>query len=222
MNRKIAVKELIVSLSRYFTAIRKKDSLLLLKNLLFGDTVRIDTLLSESPEDFFMADSLSQLIEKMNERSLFGFKIDEQRLTSEVRFYDAQIERGPAFHNDEQLRRIANYRKYLPYRLQSCKNQKIEDPKAGPLMALRAFLISRKSLGGIQTNLECRVLKKDGTPFQRIYAIGEAAGFGGGGIHGKGSPEGTFLGGCILTAVTFARHLSPLFEPAPCGRIVSP
>lgn len=206
MNRKIAEKELNVSLSRYFTAIRKKDLLLLLKNLLFGDPVRINTLLSESPEDFFMADSLSQLIGKMNEKSLFGFKIDEQRLTSEVRFYDSQIEKGSAFHNDDQLRRLANYRQYLPYRLQSCKNQKIEDPKAGPLMALRSFLISRKSLGGIQTNLECRVLKKDGTPFQRIYAIGEAAGFGGGGIHGKGSPEGTFLGSCILTAITFARH----------------
>ena len=74
--------------------------------------------------------------------------------------------------------------------------QKILDPKARPLIAIREFILSRKSLGGIQTDLQCRVLRTDGSPLPGLYAVGEAAGFGGGGIHGRGSLEGTFLGGC--------------------------
>src|SRR4029077_14070859 len=77
--------------------------------------------------------------------------------------------------------------------------QKILDPKARPLMAIREFILARKSLGGIQTDLACRVLKTNGTPIAGLYAVGEAAGFGGGGIHGVGSLEGTFLGSCVLT-----------------------
>ena len=68
-----------------------------------------------------------------------------------------------------------------------------------PLIAIREYILSRKSLGGIQTDLGCRVLTKEGTPISGLYAVGEAAGFGGGGIHGKRSLEGTFLGSCILT-----------------------
>jgi len=207
MNWKIATKELLVSLSRYATAIREKRKLLLLRNAIFGDEYRINLLLKESPEDVFLADNLDQLIDKMQERSLYDFKINREQMRDDIKAYDDQIERGPSFHNDEQLRRIASFRNYQVSRRTLTNFQKILDPKAGPLLAVRSFLISRKSLGGIQTDLECRVLKKDGEPFGNIYAVGEAAGYGGGGIHGKGAPEGAFLGGCILTARVCGRSI---------------
>ena len=76
-----------------------------------------------------------------------------------IRAWDAMIDRGPAFHNDEQLRRIANFRAYRGDRVRTCKFQKILDPRAGPLIAIREFILARKSLGGIQTDLQCRVLR---------------------------------------------------------------
>ena len=106
--------------------------------------------------------------------------------------------------NDEQLRRIAHSRQYIGDRLRTCRFQKIVDQKAMPLIAVREFILSRKTLGGIQTDMQSRVLSiPDANGSQRaidgLYAIGEAAGFGGGGMHGIGSLEGTFLGGCVYT-----------------------
>jgi predicted oxidoreductase len=125
-----------------------------------------------------------------------------------VRGWDEMILRGPAFHNDDQLRRIANFRGYRGDRVRTCNFQPILDPKARPLIAIREFILTRKSLGGIQTDLQCRVLRSDdGQPIPGLYAVGEAAGFGGGGIHGKGSLEGTFLGGCILTGRAAGRSV---------------
>jgi hypothetical protein len=77
-----------------------------------------------------------------------------------------------------------------------------------PLIAIREFILSRKSLGGIQTDLGCRVLRADGSAIDGLYAVGEAAGFGGGGIHGAGSLEGTFLGGCVLTGRVAGRAIA--------------
>ena len=116
-----------------------------------------------------------------------------------MRAYDAQIDRGERFFTDDQLRRIANFRTYRGDRMRTCKFQKIADPKAGPLIAIREHILSRKSLGGLQTDLACRVLDQFGDPISGLFAAGETAGFGGGGIHGRGALEGTFLGGCILT-----------------------
>ncbi|MCA9576070.1 MAG: FAD-binding protein, partial [Myxococcales bacterium] len=79
---------------------------------------------------------------------------------------------------------------------------------AGPLIAVRSFILARKSLGGIQTDLRGRVLRADGTVIPGLYAAGEAAGFGGGGIHGRGSLEGTFLGGCVLTGRVAGRTIA--------------
>ena len=136
----------------------------------------------------------------MNEISLSGFKVDEEILTNEIRTYDSMIDRGKSYYNDDQLRRIANFRNYRGDRIRICNFQKIEDKKALPLIAIREFILSRKSLGGIQTNLQSQVLDSKGKTISGLYAIGETAGFGGGGIHGKGSLEGTFLGSCVLTA----------------------
>jgi predicted oxidoreductase len=123
--------------------------------------------------------------------------LDAIRQTVEA--YDAQIDRGQSLHNDEQLRRIAYVRRWKGDRIRTCKFQKILDPKAGPLIAVREFIISRKSLGGIQTDLQSRVLDHAGAAIPGLFAAGEAAGFGGGGMHGLRALEGSFLGGCILS-----------------------
>lgn len=73
------------------------------------------------------------------------------------------------------------------------------DPKYGPLIAVRMNLLTRKTLGGVETNLQSNVMRADGSAFPGLYAAGEAAGFGGGGVHGYNSLEGTFLGGCIFS-----------------------
>jgi predicted oxidoreductase len=181
------------------TAFRNKSKLLLLKHLLFGNHELIERLIKECPDDFVVARSLPELVEGMNQRSLFGLTVDGAALEAAARAYDAQIDRGPAYFNDDQLRRIMNFRTYRGDRIRTCKFQKILDPKAMPLIAIREFILSRKSLGGIQTDLQCRVLDSTGAPIAGLYAVGEAAGFGGGGIHGRGSLEGTFLGACVLT-----------------------
>jgi len=149
-------------------------------------------------QDFITANSLPELVEKMN--ALQGDQaVELKTVQGEVARYDATIARGEKLMNDEQLRRIASMRKYSGDRVRLCKFQPIGDAKALPLIAVREFIISRKSLGGIQTDLQSRVLDAAGQPIPGLYAVGEAAGFGGGGIHGLRALEGTFLGGCILS-----------------------
>jgi predicted oxidoreductase len=86
-----------------------------------------------------------------------------------------------------------------------------------PLIAIRMTVMARKSLGGIQTDLESRVLRPDGDPIPGLYAVGEAAGFGGGGMHGKRSLEGTFLGGCVFSARLAAESITRSPDRSPAG-----
>jgi predicted oxidoreductase len=125
--------------------------------------------------------------------------VDLGAVESAVTTYDNAIRRGERFHNDEQLRRIAWLRRWPADRLRTCAFQPIVDRRAGPLMAIREHIISRKSLGGIQTDLAGRVLGENGHSIDGLYAAGEAAGFGGGGMNGKRGLEGTFLGGCVFS-----------------------
>jgi predicted oxidoreductase len=200
MNWKIAIRELAVSGCDYMTAFRFKDRRALLKGVLFGNKELVHRLIRECPDDIVVADSLPELMERMDAQNLYDLRLDRPQMEATVRRWDQMIARGPAFHNDDQLRRIANFRSYRGDRIRTCNFQPILSPKARPLIAIREFILARKSLGGIQTDLQCRVLRAaDGQPIPGLYAVGEAAGFGGGGIHGKGSLEGTFLGGCILT-----------------------
>jgi predicted oxidoreductase len=208
LNRKIALKELAVSGCDFMTAFRHKRKSLLLKHLLFGNHELVDRLIRECPDDFVVARSIPELVDGMNQRSLYGFRVDRDSVERAVREYDAQIDRGPAFFNDEQLRRLMNFRTYRGDRLRLCKYQKIDDPKARPLIAIREFILARKSLGGIQTDLAGRVLSESGSAIPGLFAIGEASGFGGGGSHGIGAMEGTFLGGCVLTARATAQTLA--------------
>jgi predicted oxidoreductase len=200
MNWKVAIRELAVSGCDYMRAFRFKDRRALLKSVLFGNKELVERLIRECPEDIVVAETVQELMERMDAQNLYGLRLDRAKMETTIRDWDEMIARGPRFHNDDQLRRIANFRAYRGDRVRTCNFQPILDPKARPLIAIREFILARKSLGGIQTDLQCRVLRSsDGQPIPGLYAVGEAAGFGGGGIHGKGSLEGTFLGGCILT-----------------------
>jgi predicted oxidoreductase len=209
LNIKIMMKEFAISGSESNEAIRDKRLLQFLKVTLFGNKKLVKEMLN-SP-DFVTADSIEELVDKMN--ALEGTNdVELEAVRNSVHSYDEQINRGLRYHDDEQLRRIAHLRQYRGDRIRTCKFQKIVDPKAMPLVAIRESILSRKTLGGIQTDLKSRVLSKPVDGIQEaipgLYAIGEAAGFGGGGMHGKGALEGTFLGGCILTGRIAAKSIN--------------
>jgi predicted oxidoreductase len=208
MNWKIAIRELAVSSCDYMTAFRYKKRIGLLTSVLFGNKDLVNRLIRDCPDDFVVADTLDQLMDRMDSKGLYSLKLDRAKMEATVKAWDGMIARGPAYYNDDQLRRIANFRNYRGDRIRTAKFQQILDPKASPLIAIREFILARKSLGGIQTDLACRVLRaRDGQPIPGLYAVGEAAGFGGGGIHGKGSLEGTFLGGCVLSGRLAGRSI---------------
>jgi len=206
LNRRIALKELAVSGAEFNPSIREKSMLRFLRDTLFGNRWLLRQM-TENCRDFVVAHSLPELVDKMN--ALQGDdSVDLAALRATVERYDAEIARGPALHNDEQLRRIAHLRQWRSDRMRTCKFQKILDKDAMPLIAIREFIISRKSLGGIQTDLGSRVLDKAGAPIPGLYAAGEAAGFGGGGMNGLRGLEGTFLGGAIYSARRAARAIT--------------
>lgn len=206
MNRRIAEKELAISGAEFNPSIRRKSRLGLVRDLLFGNRWLVDQVLANS-QDVVVASDLSELADRMN--ALQGdASVSLDAMRAAVEAYDAEIARGPAFHNDEQLKRIAHLRRWRGDRMRTCKFQRIVDAKAMPLIAIREFIISRKSLGGIQTDLDSRVLNTAGEPIAGLYAVGEAAGFGGGGMNGLRGLEGTFLGGCIYSAQRAARHIA--------------
>lgn len=206
MNYKIAIKELAVSGADYMTAFRNRDQLRLVKDVLFGNKSLVKRLMEES-DHFIVADTLDDLVKKMNQQAqndMVDFKVLKKDLTA----YDDEIDRGKKYFNDEQLRRLVNFRLFRGDKIRTSKYQKILDPKAGPLIAVKQYILSRKSLGGIPTNLNSQVINKEGEIISGLYAVGEAAGFGGGGIHGSRSLEGTFLGSCILTGRVAGSHIA--------------
>jgi len=110
------------------------------------------------------------------------------------------------FTKDAQLMAIANARRFIGDRLiRTAKPHRLLDDDAGPLIAVRLSILTRKTLGGLATDLDARVLRADGSPMPGLYAAGEIAGFGGGGMHGYRALEGTFLGGCLFSGRTAGR-----------------
>ncbi len=203
LNMKIAVKEFAVSGSEHNAAIRNKNIFQFLNSTLFGNKALVEEFITEN-SDFVVASTIEELVVKMN--NLTGNElIDGDKFAKAILAYDAKIETGD-IHGDEQLEKINYLRQYRGDRIRTCNYQKIWDKKALPLIAIREFILSRKSLGGILTDLDCRVLTKTAY-IPGLYAIGEAAGFGGGGMHGLRSLEGTFLGGCVLNGRLAAKAI---------------
>ncbi|MHA7652991.1 FAD-binding dehydrogenase [Mycobacterium sp. ML4] len=156
--------------------------------------------------DFVTADSLPELVEAMNalpDVEPLNYDTVEAAVTSRDR------EVANKFTKDGQITAIRAARGYLGDRFgRVVAPHRLADPKAGPLIAVKLHILTRKTLGGIETDLDSRVLKSDGTPVTGLYAAGEVAGFGGGGVHGYRALEGTFLGGCIFSGRAAGRGIA--------------
>jgi predicted oxidoreductase len=151
----------------------------------------------EKGVDFIVERNLGELVERMNK--LAGANLlDAAEVQRIIQARDREIEN--TFTKDAQVTAIRGARNYLGDKLiRVAKPHRILDPACGPLIAVRLNILTRKTLGGLQTDLSARVLKADGEPLANVYAAGEVAGFGGGGMHGYRALEGTFLGGCIFS-----------------------
>lgn len=156
--------------------------------------------------DFVVARDLETLVAGMNALTPTPLlKTEAVRRVVEAR--DAQI--ANPFAKDLQIQGVHNARRYLGDRLaRVARPHRLLDPAAGPLIGVKLSVLTRKSLGGVQTDLDSRVLRADGTVLEGLYAAGEAAGFGGGGAHGYNALEGTFLGGCLFTGRAAGRAMA--------------
>ena len=196
LNQRIIAKEFALSGSEQNPDLTEKSIAKTLSRVL-PNAVTPVALFQREGADFVTARTLDDLIGKM--RTLTGDGLlDTHRLTVEVQARDREI--ANAFTKDAQIAAIRNARHYLGDRLvRTAKPHALLDPKAGPLIAVRLWILTRKTLGGLHTDLSARVLRANGEPLSNLYAAGEVAGFGGGGMHGYRSLEGTFLGGCLFS-----------------------
>lgn len=156
--------------------------------------------------DFIVEHDLGALVRRMND--LAGEPvIDVGELMREIQARDREL--ANPYTKDLQIAVIHGARKYLPDRLSRvARPHRILDPGAGPLIAVRLWILTRKTLGGLETDLSGRVLRPGGEPLPGLYAAGEVAGFGGGGVHGYRSLEGTFLGGCLFSGRVAGRAVA--------------
>jgi predicted oxidoreductase len=153
--------------------------------------------------DFVVADTLPELLHGMRALDPDGL-LDTELVERELVARDREVDHE--YSKDLQLTAVRGARRYRGDKLiRVAPPHRILDPKAGPLIAVKLHLLTRKSLGGIQTDLESRALGADGAPVPGLYAVGEAAGFGGGGVHGYRALEGTFVGGCLFSGRTAGR-----------------
>ncbi|PRH83027.1 FAD-binding dehydrogenase [Arenimonas caeni] len=206
LNRRIALREFAISGSEHNPRIRDRQFLRFVFETLAGNRRLVAQMASEC-DDFLVDDTLAGLAAKMNALTC-THDIDAARLQATADAFDANFAPGRSPADDEQVRRIEQARQWRPDRLRTCRPAPLQKPGAGPFIAIRLQLITRKSLGGLRTDLSSRVLGADGQPVPGLYCVGEAAGFGGGGSNGRRSLEGTFLPGCILTARAAARALA--------------
>jgi hypothetical protein len=158
----------------------------------------------EKGEDFIVEANLSKLVARMNALAGGEPLLEVAQVEREIRARDRQLDNP--FSKDAQVTALRGARAYLGDRLiRTAKPHKMLDPANGPLIAVRLNILTRKTLGGLQTDLDSRVLDAAGQAVPGLYAVGEAAGFGGGGVHGYAALEGTFLGGCIFSGRSAGR-----------------
>lgn len=197
LNQSIIRKEFALSGSEQNPDLTGRDWRATLRRAIGSRAPEPIEAFKEKGEDFLVRDDLETLVAAMN--TLAGTSLlDPVKVRRIVEARDAQVTGG--FGKDHQLMAIRNARRYLGDRLvRTTKPHRLLDPAHGPLIAVRLHILTRKTLGGFETDLDACVLGEDGDVIPGLYAIGEAAGFGGGGYHGYRSLEGTFLGGCLFT-----------------------
>jgi len=207
LTQKIIEKEFALSGSEQNPDLTGKDIKLLLSRVKKGAPGPIEAF-KQHGDDFVVADNLTDLVRGMNEvgdtqpsgRGL----IVEAELRELIEGRDREIDN--TFTKDAQVTAIRGARTYRGDKLiRVATPHKILDPKAGPLIAVRLNILTRKTLGGLETDLDGRCLTSDGTPLPGLYAAGEVNGFGGGGMMGYNALEGTFLGGCLFSGRTAGR-----------------
>lgn len=206
LTQKIIEKEFALSGSEQNPDLTGKSIRELLKQrLMRGAPAPVQAFIDKG-EDFIVSHSLQELVDKMN--ALTGDNLlAHEEIKRQIDARDREMDNP--FTKDLQIAAMRVARNYRGDKLSRvAKPHKILDPKNGPLIAVRLNILTRKTLGGLQTDLSSRVLNHEGEPIHGLYAAGEAAGFGGGGVHGYRSLEGTFLGGCIFSGRQAGRSVA--------------
>ncbi|KAK6949926.1 hypothetical protein Daesc_008249 [Daldinia eschscholtzii] len=216
LNQTIIAREFALSGSEQNPDLTEKSFWQVLKNRVFSSkgTTNVQNF-QKHGKDFVVRDNLEDLVAGMNEiaKSVGGPLLDPKAIREVVETRDDQFVNS--YCKDAQAMAIRNGRNYWPDLRRVAAPHQILDPKHGPLIAVHMNLLTRKTLGGLETNLESNVMKPNGEKFPGLYAAGEAAGFGGGGVHGYNSLEGTFLGGCIFSGRAAGRAVADeLLGPA--------
>jgi uncharacterized protein len=216
LNQKIIRKEFALSGSEQNPDLTGRDWRLLLRRVFGRGAPGPVEAFKRHGADFIVRDNLRDLVEAMNamtagRMATAGPLLSYESLLAEIRARDREVENK--FSKDLQVGAIHSARMYLGDRLtRAVPVHKILDPSAGPLIAVRLHILTRKTLGGLETNLDGQVLDAGGMLIPGLYAVGEAAGFGGGGMHGYSSLEGSFLGGCLFTGRTTGRAIASLLS----------
>ncbi|CDN48337.1 FAD-binding dehydrogenase [Neorhizobium galegae] len=197
LNQSIIRKEFALSGSEQNPDLTGRDWKLTAKRAIGRKATGPVEAFKEHGEDFVIAENLGELVAGMN-RLAGSNLLDLADIEREVVARDGQV--ANPFAKDAQIMGIHNARRSLGEKLvRTARPHRILDPAHGPLIAVRLNILTRKTLGGIETDLSARVLGENGEAIPGLYAIGEAAGFGGGGMHGYRALEGTFLGGCLFS-----------------------
>ena len=204
LTKAIIKKEFALSGSEQNPDLTGKNMRLLLKRLGKEPPGPVRAFM-ERGEDFAVRDTLEELVPAMN--AIAGNdRLDTNHIRRQIEARDREIDNG--FSKDTQVTAIHGARRYLGDRLmRTAKPHRLLDPAMGPLIAVRLHVLTRKTLGGLHTNLEARVLDAGGEPVPGLYAAGEVAGFGGGGMHGYNALEGTFLGGWLFSGRVAGRSV---------------
>ncbi len=198
LTRKIIAKEFALSGSEQNPDLTGKSWRRVLLSRAAGGIPGPVKALMDKGEDFIVERDLAVLVERMNALAGGEPLLNVASVEREIAARDRQLDNP--YCKDMQITAIRGARRYLGDRLiRTARPHRLLDPAAGPLIAVRLNILTRKTLGGLQTDLDSRVLGADGRAVPGLYAAGEAAGFGGGGVHGYAALEGTFLGGCIFS-----------------------
>ena len=207
LTQRILRKEFALSGSEQNPDITAKDRVAFLRGRLLGKTATGPVeAFKQHGADFVVADTIEGLVARMNALTDTPL-LDPAAVRAQVEARDLQV--ANPVSKDAQVQGIRNARRNLGERLgRTVAPHRILDPAAGPLIGVRLHVLTRKTLGGIQTDLDSRVLGADGEPVPGLYAAGEVAGFGGGGAHGYNALEGTFLGGCLFTGRAAGRAVA--------------
>lgn len=197
LSRQIIEKEFALSGSEQNPDLTGRDVRLLLSQRLGKGPMAPVQAFMDKGADFVVRDSLAELVAGMKALP-GGDSLDAERVVAEVEARDREIEND--FTKDAQIAMLRSARAFRGDKLiRTASPHRLQDPKAGPLIAVKLHVLTRKSLGGIETDLDGRALGADGAVISGLFAAGEASGFGGGGVHGYRALEGTFLGGCLFS-----------------------